>query len=70
VAQSLSHPEERTTRPAADRPGHASDPRHHHVPGSMNISAQERMFESFMRLVTRAAIAIVVILLLLALLNG
>ena len=64
MAQSLSHPEERTPR-APDTP----DP-HHHVPGSMDITEQERTFHRFMTLVTRAAIAIVVLLIFLALLNA
>lgn len=64
MAQSLSHPEERTA--------HAPDGRDaaHHVQGSMDIAAQERTFQGFMTVVTRAAIAIVVILVLLALVNG
>jgi len=64
MAQSLSHPEERTP--------HAPDSRDpdHHVPGSMDVSAQERTFEGFMKIITRATIVIVVILVLLALVNG
>ena len=62
--QSLSHPEARTPRPAD-----SADP-DHHVPGSMDISEQEATFHRFMRLVTRAGLAIVVILLLLALFNA
>lgn len=64
MAQSLSHPEERTPHPA-DSP----DP-NHHVHGSMDISMQEATFYRFMKLVTRVAIVIVVILILLALVNG
>lgn len=64
MAQSLSHPEERTPH-APD----THDPTHH-VPGSMDISEQEQTFERFMRLVTRVAIVIVVLLLFLALING
>ncbi len=63
-AQSLTHPEARTPHPA-DHP----DP-DHHVPGSMDISEQERTFDRFMRLLTRAAIVIVVLLILLALINS
>ena len=64
MAQSMSHPEARTAHPA-DR----HDPAHH-VPGSMDISAQEATFEGFMRVVTRAGIVIVVALVFLALVNG
>ena len=64
MAQSLSHPEERTPHPADSH-----DP-HHHVPGTMDISAQEAMFDGFMRLVSRAAIVIVAALILLALINA
>jgi hypothetical protein len=64
MAQSLSHPEERTSH-APDNP----DPTQH-VPGTMDVSEQERTFERFMRLVTRAAIVIVVLLIFLALVNG
>lgn len=69
MAQSLSHPEERTPHPS-DTPGAASDPHHHHVPGSMDITEQERTFERFMRFVMRTSIAIVALLILLALING
>lgn len=64
MPQSLSHPEERTSH-APD----THDP-NAHVPGTMDISEQERTFERFMRLVTRAAIVIVALLILLALING
>ena len=64
MAQSLSHPEQRTPH-APD----SADP-NHHVLGSMDISAQERAFEGFMRIATRAAIVIVVLLIFLALVNG
>ena len=64
MAQSLSHPEERTPH-APD----THDPTHH-VPGSMDISAQEKTFEGFMKLATRAAVVIVTLLILLALING
>lgn len=64
MAQSLSHPEERTPH-AADTPDPA-----HHVPGSMDISEQERTFASFMKLATRSVIVIVAILIFLALING
>ena len=64
MAQSLSHPEQRTAHaPDAGDPGH-------HVQGSMDISAQERTFEGFMRIATRAAIVIVVLLVFLGLVNG
>lgn len=66
MAQSLSHPEERTSH----RAGHPADAPGHHVEGSMDIAAQERTFEGFMRWVTRAAIVIVVALVFLALVNG
>lgn len=63
-SQSLSHPEQRTPHPADSH-----DP-HHHVPGSMDISDQERTFEGFMRVVVRTGIAIVVVLVFLALVNA
>lgn len=64
MAQSLSHPEERTPH-APD----SADP-NHHVHGSMDVSAQERTFEGFMRFATRAAVVIVVLLIFLGLVNG
>lgn len=64
MAQSLSHPEERTAHPA---PSH--DP-NHFVPGSMDISEQERTFEGFMRWTVRAGIAVVVVLVFMALVNA
>ncbi|WP_226782005.1 aa3-type cytochrome c oxidase subunit IV [Oceaniglobus trochenteri] len=41
-----------------------------HKPGSMNIEAQEKTFAGFITFVTRASIAIIVVLILLAMLNG
>jgi len=41
-----------------------------HKHGSMDTSEQERTFDAFMRYVTRAVIGIVVLLLLIALING
>ena len=64
MAQSLSHPEERTSHPADTAPGQG------HVAGSMDISAQERAFEGFMRTVTRVAVAVILILVFLALVNA
>ncbi|RVT87240.1 aa3-type cytochrome c oxidase subunit IV [Rhodobacteraceae bacterium CCMM004] len=41
-----------------------------HEHGSMNIEAQERTFEKFVSWVTRSTIVIIVLLILLALING
>lgn len=68
MAQSLTHPEERTAHPA-DAPGHGQAG-HDHVEGSMDVSAHERTFHSFMTFVTRVAIGIVVALVVLALVNA
>ncbi len=42
----------------------------YHEPGTMDITAQERTFVTFMRFVSRMAMLIAVFLLLLALING
>ena len=42
------------------------DAQHHHEPGTMDITAQERAFEGFMRWVVNSVIAILVILVFLA----
>lgn len=41
-----------------------------HKHGSMNIEAQEKTFAGFVRLTTNAVIVIIVMLILLALING
>ncbi len=41
-----------------------------HKPGSMDITAQERTFESFMRFVSYAAALIVAVLVFMALVNA
>ena len=64
MAQSLSHPEERTPH------GPDSADPDAHISGTMDIRAQERTFHGFMTFVTRAAILIVALLLFLALVNG
>lgn len=38
--------------------------------GSMDITEQERTFESFIRWMTRAAVATIVLLILIAIVNG
>ncbi len=43
---------------------------HHHIPGSMDISEHEKTYNGFVKLTTRSAIAIVVGLILLALVNA
>lgn len=43
---------------------------HDHEPGTMDITAQERTFATFMRFVTRMSILIIVFLLFLALINA
>ncbi len=43
---------------------------HDHEPGTMDITAQERTFATFMRFVTRMVILIAVILIFMALVNG
>ncbi|MBP1807206.1 aa3-type cytochrome c oxidase subunit IV [Rubellimicrobium aerolatum] len=43
---------------------------HDHEPGTMDITAQEATFAGFMRFATRMAAIIVVLLVLLALVNG
>ncbi len=43
---------------------------HDHEPGTMDITAQERTFGTFMRFVSRMAILIIVLLILLAIFNG
>ncbi len=40
------------------------------VPGTMDISVQEKTFEGFMRMVTRGAILAVAILIFMALVNA
>ena len=42
----------------------------HHEPGTMNIEVQEKTFDGFMKFATRAAIVIVIALILLALINA
>ena len=39
-------------------------------PGTMDITAQEKTFDAFVRMVTRVAIGVVVFLILLAMING
>ena len=41
-----------------------------HEHGSMDVSVQEKTFETFMKFVTRSTIVILVALVLLALING
>ncbi|WP_108484809.1 aa3-type cytochrome c oxidase subunit IV [Oceaniglobus ichthyenteri] len=41
-----------------------------HKHGSMNIEEQEKTFNGFITLMTRTVIAIIVVLILLALING
>ena len=41
-----------------------------HKHGKMDITTQEKTFESFMNMVTRGSILIIVLLVLLALVNG
>ncbi len=41
-----------------------------HKPGSMNITVQEKTFEGFVRMVTRAVILIFAILIFMALANA
>jgi hypothetical protein len=41
-----------------------------HKPGSMDISAQEKTFESFIYIATRTVFGIIVFLVFLALVNG
>ncbi|ROU02552.1 aa3-type cytochrome c oxidase subunit IV [Histidinibacterium lentulum] len=41
-----------------------------HKHGTMNIETQERTFDGFLKMVTRATVVIVVGLVLLALING
>ena len=42
----------------------------HHEPGTMDITVQEKTFEGFVKAITRSAIVIVVLLVLLALVNA
>ncbi|SHI81838.1 aa3-type cytochrome c oxidase subunit IV [Wenxinia saemankumensis] len=42
----------------------------HHEPGTMDITAQQRVFHGFVKMITRASIVIVVLLILLALVNA
>lgn len=48
----------------------ADDQQHHHVPGTMDITDQERTYNGFIKLTTRTVIAIIVALILLALINA
>jgi hypothetical protein len=41
-----------------------------HVPGMMDVSVQEKTFDGFLRMVTRAVILIMVVLVFLALANA
>jgi len=41
-----------------------------HEPGTMDITAQQQTFVTFMRFVTRMSIVIILILLFMALING
>jgi len=41
-----------------------------HKHGEMNIEVQEKTFDGFMSMVTKASIAIIVALILLAMING
>lgn len=43
---------------------------HEHVPGTMDITVQEKTFHGFVKLVTRASIFFIVVLVLIALING
>ncbi|WP_341211755.1 aa3-type cytochrome c oxidase subunit IV [uncultured Limimaricola sp.] len=47
-----------------------ADDQHHHVPGTMDITAQEKTYAGFVKLTIRTVIAIIVALILLALING
>jgi hypothetical protein len=40
------------------------------VPGTMDITVQEKTFDGFMRMVTRGAILVIVILVFMALVNA
>ena len=42
----------------------------HHEPGTMDITVQEKTFDGFMKTITRGAIIVVVLLILLALVNA
>ena len=61
---------ELTATQAAKNALTGDDTVHDHKPGTMNIVDQERTFAAFMTWVTRAGIVIVVVLILLALVNG
>ena len=41
-----------------------------HKPGEMNTDVQEKTFNGFMSMVTKASIAIIIALILLAIING
>lgn len=43
---------------------------HHHVPGEMDITAQEKTFNGFIRMVTNGAIVVILVLIFMALVNG
>jgi hypothetical protein len=57
-------------RKGRDMAGNHGDHHGEHAPGSMNISVQEKTFDGFMSMVTRAAIVILCVLVFLALVNA
>lgn len=50
--------------------GNHGDHHGEHAPGSMDITVQEKTFDGFMRMVTRASIVILIALVFLALVNA
>ncbi|MGP3697845.1 aa3-type cytochrome c oxidase subunit IV [Rhodobacter sp. NSM] len=54
------------TGPMADH----THPAHGHVPGSMDISQQEKTFAGFIRMVSWAVVGILALLIFVALVNG
>jgi hypothetical protein len=61
----LSYP-----RPKPDQHRQESPEMAEHKPGSMDITTQEKTFEGFVKFVVRTTIAIIVLLIFIALVNG
>lgn len=53
-----------------DAAHHAADHAAHHEHGSMDVAAHERTFDGFVRLMTWAAVATILVLIFLALTNA
>jgi hypothetical protein len=68
MAQHSHHDEGARARETLVHP--AAHVTHHHEPGTMDITAQERTFVGFIRFSVRMTILVVIVLLLLAVVNA